>query len=268
MKKSILIFSVVILALLSIVISIMYLSDAQLKTLEISESENMAMSNSELDKITNRIFADFIYDVGPRFNPIKKSKLETIKSFNDLLDEEHAQRIIDYQSVSVVVIINDEKSEVHETSNSGEFTEAQIKLMQSSNYSTNLLISADFQEKNKENGAFEGVHWTPYLTVVPEKQAEYFYGKDALKKYLKENSEDARINVIAEKLQPAKLYFTVTKKGTIENVRLDRTSYYPEVDERMIELITNLSGKWLPAENKKGEKVDQELVVSFGLLGC
>jgi hypothetical protein len=36
----------------------------------------------------------------------------------------------------------------------------------------------------------------------------------------------------------------------------------------MTELITNFPGTWEPAENSKGEKVDQELVVSFGLMGC
>ena len=88
--------------------------------------------------------------------------------------------------------------------------------------------------------------------------------------YLKNHSLEARTkaNVVAEKLKPAKLYFTVSKTGTIENVRLDRSSNYPIVDEAMIELIKNAPGEWLPAENEKGEKVEQELVVSFGLMGC
>jgi len=36
----------------------------------------------------------------------------------------------------------------------------------------------------------------------------------------------------------------------------------------MIKLIKNLPGDWKPAENYKGELMDQELVVSFGLMGC
>ena len=124
------------------------------------------------------------------------------------------------------------------------------------------------KEKNAETGVLEDTHWTPYLTIVPEKQAEYLKGKESLKKYLKESSEDARAHVIPEKLQPAKLYFTVTKNGTIADVRLDKSSNYPVVDKRMIDLITNLPGKWEPAENLKGEKVDQEFVISFGLMGC
>ena len=36
----------------------------------------------------------------------------------------------------------------------------------------------------------------------------------------------------------------------------------------MIQLIKNTPDQWVPAENEKGEKVEQELVVSFGLMGC
>ena len=114
-------------------------------------------------------------------------------------------------------------------------------------------------EKNRPN---------PYLVIVPEKQAEYEGGKDGLMEYLKENSKEARASIQMDKLQPFKLIFTVTKKGTIENVKLDGTSGYLAIDNTMIELITKAPGKWKPAENSKGEKEDQELVVSFGLTGC
>ncbi|MEL7004496.1 MAG: hypothetical protein AAFN93_17445 [Bacteroidota bacterium] len=62
--------------------------------------------------------------------------------------------------------------------------------------------------------------------------------------------------------------FTVTKNGTLENVRLTATSGYPSVDELMVELIDSLPAKRNPAENSEGEKVDQELVFFFGLMGC
>lgn len=268
MKKSILIFCAVIITLSFTAFSVIQMSNSEVNELDKLESESVVMSTLVNDKITNRIFTDFIYDVGPRFSPIKKSDLDKIKSFNDIIGQEHANRIVEYKWVTVVLIIDDKESNVREFGTSDVLTEAQLKLLHSFNYSTNLMIAADYQGKNKETGALEDTHWTPYLTIVPEKQAEYSEGIVDLKKYLKDNSEAARTHVIAEKLQPAKLYFTVTKKGTIENVRLDKTSNYPLVDKKMIELITNLPGKWDPAENQKGEKVDQELVVSFGLMGC
>lgn len=33
-------------------------------------------------------------------------------------------------------------------------------------------------------------------------------------------------------------------------------------------LITHAPGKWEAAENANGEKVDQDLVFSFGTIGC
>jgi hypothetical protein len=36
----------------------------------------------------------------------------------------------------------------------------------------------------------------------------------------------------------------------------------------MAELIANTSGEWIPAENAQGEKVEQELVLFFGSMGC
>ena len=71
-----------------------------------------------------------------------------------------------------------------------------------------------------------------------------------------------------KKLQAAKLFFTVSKIGDIKSVRLDRSSNYPKIDDFMIQLIKNTPDQWVPAENEKGEKVEQELVVSFGLMGC
>ena len=268
MKKSILIFCAVIITLSFTAFSVIQMSNSEVNNLETMESESVAMNTSVNNKTTNRIFTDFIYDIGPRFSPIKKSDLDKIKSFNDIIDPERANRIVEYKWVTIVRIINDKETKVREFGTSDVFTEAQLKLLHSFDYSTNLMIAADYKGKNKKTGALEDTHWTPYLTIVPEKQAEYSEGLDVLKKYLKETSEAARNHVIPEKLQPAKLFFTVTKKGTIEHVRLDKSSNYLEVDKRMIELISTLPGKWKSAQNIEGENVDQELVVSFGLMGC
>lgn len=116
----------------------------------------------------------------------------------------------------------------------------------------------------------EKFRFTLYGTDEREKQAEYEGGTEALMEFFKENSKEAevRANVQMDELPPFKLVFTVTKNGTIENVKMDGTSGYLSIDNTMIKLITNAPGKWDPAENAKGEKVDQELVVSFGLTGC
>ncbi|WP_282161209.1 energy transducer TonB [Ulvibacterium marinum] len=117
-------------------------------------------------------------------------------------------------------------------------------------------------------GPWETSHLGPYLPAEPIKEATYEGGMEALMKYLEENSKEARAGQEMDKLQPFKLVFTVTKKGTIENIKLDGTSGYFAIDYRMIDLILKAPGKWEPAENSKGEKVDQEQVVALGPTGC
>jgi len=243
-------------------------SDSKIDQVAISVDENIATKTQVPDKVKNRVFTDFIYDVGPRFGAIKKREVDKAISIATFFDEKQLQYIVSLKSVSITLIKGDKRIDTKTTGYSDKLTTAQLKLIQSFDYSTNFLIRAEYQQINKETGELEDSYSTPHLTIVPKKQAEYSLGKNALKKFLKESSEITRTNVEPEKLKPAKLFFTVTKKGTIENVKLDRSSNYPLVDKKMIELINNTPGKWQPAENYKGEKVDQELVVSFGLMGC
>ena len=270
MKKNTVIIFVILITLSLTILGFVRESSTKQKPLELGNVVDNTMENKSIDKIKDRIFTDFIYDVGPRFNPITKSDLNNLTSFNDIIGEEHAQRIVDYKSVSVIIMGEEKPSDIRVNGITNEFNDSQLKFIHELDYSTNIVIWADYQEKNSNTGEIEDSHWTPYFTIIPEKQAAYINGKVDFKKYLKENSEEIRIkaNVVAEELQPAKLFFTVNKNGIIENVRLDRTSNYPLVDNKMIELIKQAPGNWLPAENAKGEKVDQELVVSFGLMGC
>lgn len=279
MNNRIIICSIVITALSLVALSVLSCKKSKTSKHVTIEKKTIVLNSNAAEKIKKRTFPDFIYDIGSRYNVIKKADLDTLKSFSDIIGEEHANRIVDYKSVSVIIMKDDKQTEIRETGNSDVFTAAQLNLMQSSDYSTNFVVWADYTGKNKETGELEDTHWTPYLTIVPEKEAQYLDdqqqlvnadGKKALKEYLRNSSLEARskAHVIAEELKPAKLYFTVSKTGTIENVRLDRSSNYPTVDAAMIELIKKAPGKWLPAEDINGEKVDQELVVSFGLIGC
>ncbi len=268
MRNTVLIFCAVFATLGLSTFGVMNLNSSTTDQLETTVKTDVVMNTVTVKKVNKKIFTDFIYDVGPRFGPMKKNKLEKATSIDAFFSAEELQKMVSLKSLSIIVIIDDKRSDIRETGTTATLTEGQLKLIQSFDYATNFLVRAEYQKINKETGALEDSYSTPHQTIVPEKQAEYASGEAALIKYLQENSKEAIANVEADKLQPAKLFFTVTKKGGIENVRLDRPSGYPEVDKTMIELISNAPGKWQPGENVKGEKVSQELVVSFGLMGC
>jgi hypothetical protein len=184
-----------------------------------------------------------------------------------LLNKEYADRIIKYTNVTVMILDGDQKTNNKETGTEGEFNAAQLKLLQASDYTTSLLIMAEYSETSFETDEIENSHWTPYLSIVPEKQTSIADLIDTLRKFFKNETEEVRTDVDPKKPQPAKLYFTVTKKGKIKNTHLDRPSGYPEVDEKMIELIIQTQNTWTPSENSKGEKVTP-FDVYEGLDGC
>lgn len=290
MKKRIIIFVAVLITLCLTVFGVLERKDLKSETSEASIIKAIALNTTFEEKVTKEsniettigsifkkdsikvkpeIFEDFIYDVGPRFAPMKKSAIEKATSLEDFFTWEELRVISEIKFIEIIIIENERQTPKRAISYTKTFTDAQLKLIQSFDYTSHFNIRVEYLEKNSV-GKLEHKFNSPHITIVPEKQTEYVNGKDELKKYLRENSREARIkaNVDPMKLQPAKLYFTVTKEGNIENVKLDRTSNYPLVDKTMIELIKNLPGNWKPAENAKGNKMNQEQVVTFGLMGC
>ncbi|MGB6268604.1 MAG: hypothetical protein WBF67_06280 [Olleya sp.] len=268
MKKSIIIICIVLVTLSVTAFTIFKKDKTEVTTTKTTALNDIAVNTPQTNKKDTEIFEDFIYDVGTRFGPIKKSDLQKVTSISDFMSQETLNSIVDLKSVRVIIVKDERQTDIQELGYTKDLTSSQLKLLQSLDYSEGFNVRAEFTVINPETGLVENNYDSPHLSVVPEKQAQYALSKDQLKKYLKDNTEAEREGVNPKKLRPAKLYFTVTKLGTIENVRLDRGSYYPKVDNKMIELIKTLPETWTPAENEKGEKVDQELVVSFGLMGC
>ncbi len=243
-------------------------NDAITNQVRISSSTLITNDKAIKEDFNFRFFPDFFYDVGTRFRGIKKNDLNNPVSVIDFLPKEDTQSIVSYTSVSISILEENLQTDTIETGTSEILTTGQIKLLQSANYATNIWIRADYKNQNNVTGKLEDNYVTPYLTVVPEKQAIYNSGKPALINYLKENSRIETTMIQENKLRSGRLIFTVTKKGVISNVKLTATSGYPHIDKKMIELIHKAPGKWKPAENSKGEKIDQDLVFTFGSVGC
>jgi TonB family protein len=263
MKKSILIFCTVLVTFSLMAFGYMNRGNTVTAQEETSSTKTAIFNNDFLYPINPQADSDLFYKVDSRFiATITKEKLHNATSIIDILPEKATKSRESYQNARVSILGND--SETTELGESDVLNPAQLELLQSTDYSTNIRVTSIGREKHK----LVDDSLVYYLTVIPEQEAKFSGGHDALIKYLKENSKEKTGIIQQDQLKPGKVNFTVTKNGRIANVELSSTSGYPSVDKALVELITNMPEKWNPATNSKGEKVDQELVFFFGMEGC
>ncbi len=236
---------------------------------------NSVNSNSpreeNLKSIQNKkdvLISDVYFNVSPRFDGIGLSQTHSANSMEDFLTQEEIDAMVEFKSLSVIVIENDQQSAKREIGNSRTLTKGQKKLLRSFNYSSNFQFRADYVGRNKETGELEDKHYGPHLTVVPEKQAIYEHGNDVLINYIRENMEDQFPVADIKMLRPTIIYFTINTEGKISKINQTNTSGYPSIDSKLNALIRDLKGNWTPAENEKGEKIEQELTLMFAAGGC
>ena len=295
MKKSILFFCAIIISF-----SFMAFSYMNWNTLENSETCQKetkksvckavpVFDNTYFNPLANQADVDLFYNVAPRFmTTVTKKDLHNARSILDILPKKATETVVSFQKSTVSILNTDNdmpfveivsyKNSTSSSLNDGEkmievgvnaiLNPAQVKLLQSADYSTNIRVTSICKRKDLFSGDLYIDEIVYYITVVPSKEAQFEGGKEALIKYLKENSASKTAVVEKEYLSPGKVSFTVTKEGTIANVKLTSTSGYSSVDKSLMELISNMPEKWTPATNSKGEKVDQKLVFFFGLEGC
>ena len=267
MKKTILIFCAALTTLCLSAFGYKHWSNTVTNQEATTCSKIVVLDNDLFNVFNTQANADFFYAIGSRFGAsITKENLHKAKSVIDIIPKEAGWSKYPIQTVKVTIL--HDGTETSETGDNLALNKAQAQLLRSTDYSDNFCITASRKGKHKDAGDREYYDLAYYLTVTPEKEAEYTGGEDALIDYLKENSKGETAIVKQDQLKSGKVSFTVTKDGAIANVKLSSTSGYSTIDKAMVNLITTLPGTWNPATNQKGEKVDQEFVFSFGQAGC
>jgi len=231
-------------------------------------------SNSETGKetttdINTQTSVELFYDVGSRYGTtVTKEVLDKARSLLDIVPENPDRTTVSYYSVSITILDDNRQIVYSEAGETPLLNPAQVKLIQSVDYSTNILFRADYQEKNKETGELEDSYTTPHITIVPEKQAVCTIDKEELITYVKENTREFAAIVKEEELQPGKVTFSINREGKVTDATLTSTSGYSAFDQKMVEVVSGMPGTWEPATNAKGENVVQKFVFSFGIIGC
>ena len=242
---------------------------AILITISLTAFGYMNWNTSDALEIDNKVVdEDFLYDVGSRFDPVTKAEISSAESIFDFLNDRQAPPGELFESMTINIVENEWPNGIQASGDSEMLNSGQRDLLLSAESSTHFSVRAEYHVVNKESGELEDSRLNPYLTIVPEKQATYKKGKESFLKYLRSNNRKNLATLESDKLRLAKLYFTVTKEGRISHIKIGNHSGYDTLDKIMINLLMNAPGIWSPAENAKGEKVDQELVISYGMKGC
>lgn len=237
-------------------------NDDQAKSLD---SKVITLEKLNKEDVTNTDISDLYYGVDTRFAAVKKSDIDKATTIYDFLNEGEKEQIVHINSVKLIIVENNQLSEKREYGENQYLTDAQIKLLKSTEYFSHFTIRTEFKAKNKETGKMEERFFGPHITVVPDQQATYVDGKEALINYLKDNSKDAMNVIKGDQLGAIKISFIITKEGKVSSVKHDAMSTeYPSIDEKLMQLIKDIPGEWTPAENSKGEKIDYEFVFTFG----
>ncbi len=265
MKKSIIILGTTLVILSLLIIGFTNWNNEAFDASTSLQSKTLASENKNILGPNIKVIPDLYYGVDTRFAAVKKTDIDKATTIYDFLNEGEKQQIAVVNSVDIIIIKNNQQSDIREYGSSDQLTDAQLKLIRSTPYFNHFKIKTEFKGKNTETGKLEARFFGPHITVVPDKQATYINGKDALIKYLKDNSKDDMNIIKDDKLGSIKLCFTITKQGTVSDIKHDAmTTGYPSIDEKLMKLIKNMPGKWTPAENSKGEKIEQELIFTFG----
>lgn len=265
MKKHIITVSTILVILSIVFIGFTNWSAKETTEVNSSNSKTLAFEDQNMKRSNSKAIPELYYGVDTRFAAIKKSDIDKATTIYDFLNEGEKQQIAHLNSVEIIVIKDNQQSELREYGDSDQLTDAQIQLVRSRAYFNHFTVRTEFKAKNKETGKLEERFFGPHITVVPDQQATYVDGKEALITYLKDNSKDAMNVIKGDQLGAIKISFLISKEGEVSSVKHDAMSTeYPSIDEKLMQLIKAIPGQWLPAENSKGEKIEQELVFTFG----
>jgi len=263
MKKRIFIFSTTLIIFSLVIICLTNWTNTETIEEHLVNSKDIAFQNNEYPK--EKVIQELYYGIDARFEAVNKQDVHNATTIYAFLNEGEKEQISQINSVAIIIIKNNQQSVIREYGSDAQLTDAQIDLLKSTDYFSHFTIRTEFKEKNTETGKMEDRFFGPHITVVPENQAIYVDGKEALIEYLKINSKEDLNIIKGDKLGSIKISFIISKNGIVTDVKHDAmTTGYPSIDERFINLLENIPGKWIPAENTNGEKIDQELVFTFG----
>ncbi|NNM15144.1 MAG: hypothetical protein HKO56_00700 [Bacteroidia bacterium] len=225
------------------------------------------LSAAFLQSINNEKVIDFSFDLGSKYDAtISKQDLLNAETANDIIPNVADWSVYPINSMKVTLFTAE--STLSETGKNITLTKAQTSILQLADYANNVHLLALSEGVHKKTGKPANHDLNYYVSIVPEKEAEYSKGNDALIKYLEQNSIAQTMIASEDVLRTGNVKFTIDKYGKMINVTLGNSCGYDSIDDTVIRLLKSLPDPWNPAATSDGENIEQHFDFIYGMVGC
>ncbi len=180
----------------------------------------------------------------------------------------------DYTSVfniiSVEVNVVSEGQNFKMTTSNLYLEKAQVAKLSRADIGSDITVRLFFNHKrNTLDEGTKDVRVAYYsVKVLPEVEASFPGGKEALNAYLSENI----INRFSKKGDDSSLplsfvKFVINEKGAIKNVELNWVNDIPDWGDQLLKVFEAMPN-WIPAQNVNGINVEQQIIIPFWNYDC
>jgi len=210
---------------------------------------------------------ELMYDIHRRAHlPVTKEKLESAQTLRDFIPYYPDQWIAGY--VSTELSVKNLGCNSRAISRNDRLSREQMSMLNSADIGTDLAVCMKYKSQDSNTGKIEERMMKLTVTVMPETEAMFVGGYPKMSRFVWDHAI-SRINpAVSEKLQEARVGFTVNENGEIIQTKMVISSGDAQTDRMLMDAVTRMP-RWKPAESK-GRRVNQEFEFSIygGGRGC
>ncbi len=195
-----------------------------------------------------------------------KQQLRQAKSIDDLIANYPKEWHKSYELTSLWIKSYQESAGKSIMSQDETLNQEQKQLLHQMNLGGHFEMVINYQQLEGPTGEQLQKRMNLEFTVVPATQANYPQGQKALISYFESNMSEDFLTAGTE-FSTLVVKFTIAKNGKAKDIVITHQSNYQQIDKKMVKLTQQMS-TWIPAQNEKGEKVEQTFELIYGRPGC
>lgn len=187
---------------------------------------------------------------------VSQQELRDATYFSEIHERYHADWIAEYLTTDIAVVQDGMSS--HALGSSGTLTSEQKELLANAPVGSSVLINVEYLPANNLSKN-EPKRLDYVFTVVPTTLAEYPGGEASRNTYLDASIAQVLTDTQRDSLEVARLQFTISADGSVEDVKLMESSGDAATDAILIGSFCNMPA-WKPGKTADNENVAQSVI--------